>query len=66
MQRLLIGVGLILLILGLAWPWIERLGLGHLPGDIIIERGNFRFYAPLATMLLLSVIISVVLWLWRR
>jgi uncharacterized protein HemY len=63
MSRLLIVFGLVLLALGLVWPWVERLGLGHLPGDILIERENFRLYMPLATALLISVVLSLVLWL---
>lgn len=70
MQRLLITFGLLLLALGLLWPWLGRLGLGHLPGDIRIERPGFTFYFPLGTSvlisLILSVIITIILWLWRR
>ena len=70
MQRLLITLGLLLLALGLLWPWLGRLGLGHLPGDIRIERPGFTFYFPLGTSILisliLSVIITIILWLWRR
>ncbi len=70
MRGLLITLGLLLLIVGLALPWLTRLGLGHLPGDIRIERPGFGFYFPLTTGILLSVILSVVLtlvaWFWRR
>ena len=71
MQRFLILLGAVFLLVGLAWPWLGRLGpdwfrLGHLPGDIVVERPHFRFYFPLATSLLLSVILSLVLWLMRR
>lgn len=63
MSRLLIIFGLVLVALGLLWPWIGRLGLGHLPGDIVVERENFRLYVPLATCLLISIVLSLVLWL---
>jgi uncharacterized protein HemY len=63
MSRSLIILGLVLVALGLAWPWISRLGLGHLPGDIVIERENFRLYVPLGTCLLVSIVLSLVLWL---
>lgn len=64
--RTLIFIGLAIVLVGLLWPLIARLGLGRLPGDIVIERGNFRFYAPLATSLLISLIVTAILWLIRR
>ncbi|MCX7183990.1 MAG: DUF2905 domain-containing protein [Nitrosospira sp.] len=66
MQRLLILLGLLLLLVGLAWPWLSKLPLGRLPGDITIERENFSFYFPLATGLLVSVLLSLLLWWWSR
>ena len=66
MSRLLIGIGLIILLIGITWPWLSRLGLSRLPGDIIIERENFHFYFPLATTIILSIILSAVLWLLSR
>ncbi|KAF2989608.1 DUF2905 domain-containing protein [Methylocystis sp. MJC1] len=66
MPRLLILVGIALIGLGLAWLAAERLGLGRLPGDIVFERGNLRVYVPLATSLLLSVLLSVIFWLFSR
>ena len=66
MQRILIGLGVVLLGLGLLWPWLSRMGLGHLPGDIVIERENFRFYFPITTALLVSVALSVIIWLLRK
>jgi hypothetical protein len=70
MQRVLIIAGATLLILGLLWPWLMRLGLGGLPGDISVQRPGFRFYAPLGSSLLISIVLSLVLtliaWLWRR
>jgi uncharacterized protein HemY len=66
MSRWLILLGVVLVIVGLLWPVLSRLGLGRLPGDIVIERDNFRFYFPLMTSLIISVILSVVLWLINR
>ncbi|MDQ3775946.1 MAG: DUF2905 domain-containing protein [Pseudomonadota bacterium] len=66
MARTLIILGAILLLCGLLWPWILKLGLGRLPGDIVIERGGFRFYFPIVTGLLVSLVVSAVLWLFRR
>lgn len=66
MARTLIILGAILLLAGLLWPWILKLGLGRLPGDIVIERDGFRFYFPIVTGLLVSLVVSAVLWLLRR
>lgn len=66
MQRVLITIGVMLVALGLVWPWIQKLGLGHLPGDIVIERENFRFYFPITTMILVSLVLSLILWLMRK
>ncbi len=70
MSRWLVVIGIALILVGLAWPWLAKLGLFRLPGDIAIERGNFRFYFPITTMLLLSVVLSLVLtlilWLLRK
>ncbi len=66
MAKFLIFAGLVLIGLGVLWMIGERFGLGRLPGDVVIERGNFRFYFPLATSLVLSVVISLLLWLFNR
>ena len=66
MNRLLIALGASLVLLGLGWSWIRRVPLFRLPGDIVIDRPGFRFFFPLTTMLLLSVLISVIAWLARR
>jgi len=63
MQKTLIILGLVILGIGLVWPWLGSIPLGRLPGDIIIERENFRFYLPITTMLLVSGLLSLVLWL---
>ncbi len=66
MSRFLIIVGALLLALGLLWPWIAKLGLGRLPGDIVIHRDGFSLYLPLTTSLLLSGVISLLLWFFGR
>ncbi|HLL27279.1 MAG TPA: DUF2905 domain-containing protein [Xanthobacteraceae bacterium] len=65
-SRFLIVLGIVILAAGLLWPVLAKFGLGRLPGDIAIERENFRFYFPLMTSLLLSIVFSVVLWLANR
>lgn len=64
--RFLVALGLAIALIGLAWPWLSKLGLGRLPGDIVIERGQSRFYFPIVTCLVLSLVASLVLWLFRR
>jgi hypothetical protein len=65
--RLLIVAGLALAGLGLLLSLGGKIpGLGRLPGDFVIERGNFRLYLPLATSILLSLVLTGVLWLLRR
>lgn len=66
MQRFLIVLGLAILVVGIAWPWLARLGLGRLPGDIRIEKDGFGFYFPLTTSIVVSVVLTLLLWLWRK
>jgi hypothetical protein len=66
MARFLIVLGVALVVIGLLWPYLSRLGLGRLPGDIVIERENMSFYFPLVTCLLLSLVFSLVFWLVNR
>ncbi|MFO1103960.1 MAG: DUF2905 domain-containing protein [Methylocystis sp.] len=66
MARFLIVAGLVLIGLGVLWMIGERFGLGRLPGDIVVERDNFHFYFPLASSLVLSLVISLLIWLFNR
>jgi len=66
MQRWLIVLGIVLLVAGLAWPWLARLGLGRLPGDIHIDREGFSFHFPIVTCVIISLVISALLWIFRR
>lgn len=66
MPRLLITLGVLLVVVGLLWPWLSKLGLGRLPGDIVVERENGRFYFPLMTSLIVSLVLSLLFWLFRR
>ncbi|HKH81247.1 MAG TPA: DUF2905 domain-containing protein [Methylovirgula sp.] len=66
MSRILIIIGLAIAAIGLLWPWLARLGLGRLPGDIWVQRGNFTFYAPITTSILVSLVLSLILWLLSR
>lgn len=70
MQKTLIYLGLGLLLIGLTWPWIgavgSKLNIGRLPGDILIEKDGFRLYMPFGSALLISLVLSLVLWLTRK
>ncbi|MBK8131517.1 MAG: DUF2905 domain-containing protein [Porticoccaceae bacterium] len=66
MQKTLIYLGLVLVVVGLLWPWLGRLPLGRLPGDIQIDRPGFRLYIPLGTMLLISAVLSLLASIFRK
>ncbi|HEX5080216.1 MAG TPA: DUF2905 domain-containing protein [Geminicoccaceae bacterium] len=66
MARWLIVLGLVLVAAGLLWPWLGRLGLGRLPGDIVVERDHFRLYLPITTSILISIVLSLILWFLNR
>jgi hypothetical protein len=66
MGQLLITLGVILVLAGLLWPLLQKSGLGRLPGDIVVQRENYRFYFPLASSIVISLILTLVLWLFRR
>lgn len=66
MNRTLIVIGLIIIALGLLWPWLSRLPLGQLPGDIAIRREGFSFFFPITTMILISAALSLFMWLSGR
>ena len=63
MQRLLITLGVVLVAAGLLWPYLSRLGLGHLPGDIAIQGEHGGFYFPIATCILVSLVLTLIFWL---
>ncbi|MGH8149091.1 MAG: DUF2905 domain-containing protein [Steroidobacteraceae bacterium] len=66
MSRLLITLGTILIVAGLAWHWVRRLPIFHLPGDIVIDRPGFKFFFPITTLLILSLVLSILAWWFRR
>ena len=66
LRTLLVTLGIVLVAAGLLWPWLQRLGLGRLPGDIVIERENFTLYVPITTSILISIVLSLVLWFLNR
>lgn len=66
MAKWLIVAGIILVLAGLLWPLLARLGLGHLPGDMHVRREGFDFYFPLTSSILISLLLSLALWLLRK
>jgi Protein of unknown function (DUF2905) len=66
MQRILVISGLVLIAAGVGWRWISRIPFGHLPGDIHIVREGFSFHFPIVTCIVISVVLSVLIWLFKR
>jgi len=66
MSQILITLGGALIVVGLLWPWLQKAGLGRLPGDIVVEKENFRFYFPLVTSIIISLLLSLLFWFFRR
>ena len=66
MQRILIVIGAVVLLAGVLWPWLSKLGLGRLPGDIRIETESGGFYFPIVTSIIISIVLSLILWFFRR
>ena len=66
MQRLLIALGVIFLAAGLLWPWLSKLPLGRLPGDIAIQREGYSCHFPLMTSIIISIVMSLLRWWWRK
>lgn len=66
MTRILVGIGILLIIAGLAWPYIQKIGLFNLPGDIVIRKPNFRFYFPITTSIILSLLLTFIFWLINK
>jgi len=66
MQKILIGIGIIFLIIGLLWPWMGKMPIGRLPGDIVIDRPNLKIYIPITTMIIISIIISLLSRFFRK
>ncbi|MES1982762.1 MAG: DUF2905 domain-containing protein [Pseudomonadota bacterium] len=66
MAKWLIITGIIFVLAGIAWPWLGKLGLGHLPGDVYVERKGFSFYFPITTSIVVSVVLSLIFWIFRK
>jgi hypothetical protein len=65
MQKILIFSGIALIVVGLLWPWVGKIPLGHLPGDIVIDKPGMRIYFPITSMIVVSLVLSLILRLFR-
>jgi len=65
-QKIFIIVGILLVLIGLLFPYLSKLPLFRLPGDIVIDKPNFKFYFPITSMILLSILLSIVMWIIRK
>ncbi|MDY6823232.1 MAG: DUF2905 domain-containing protein [Thermodesulfobacteriota bacterium] len=66
MQKILISTGVIVLLAGLLWPVLDKIPLGRLPGDIIIDRPDLKVYIPITTMIVVSIVVSLIMWFFRK
>ncbi len=66
MQKNLIVLGILIVLVGLLWPWVSKLPFGRLPGDIVVDKPGFKLFFPITSMLLVSGLISLILWLFRK
>ena len=66
MQLLLIILGLLIVAASVLWPWLSKLPIGRLPGDVVVDRPGFKLFAPFTTMIIVSLVVSVIVWLLRR
>jgi hypothetical protein len=65
-QKILIATGIIIVIIGFLWPWISKLPIGKLPGDIVVDKPNFKFFFPITSMIVISLVISFIIWLIKK
>jgi hypothetical protein len=66
MAKTLITIGIVLVIVGLCWPLLQKLNLGRLPGDFVFKSENFKFYFPLTTSIVISVVLSILYWIFKK
>ncbi|MGB9665422.1 MAG: DUF2905 domain-containing protein [Ignavibacteria bacterium] len=66
LQKIFILIGILFLVIGLLFPYLSKLPLFRLPGDIVVDKPNFKFYFPITSMILLSILLSVIMWVIRK
>ena len=65
-QKILIAAGLLIITIGFMWPWISKMPFGKLPGDIVVDKPGFKFFFPITSMLILSLLLSLIIWLFKK
>lgn len=65
-QKILVLIGVVIICIGLTWPWLSKLPFGKLPGDIVVNKTNFKFFFPITSMIIISAIVSFIAWLLRK
>jgi hypothetical protein len=66
MNKTIITIGLVIVVIGVLWPLLSKLPFGRLPGDIAIKKDGFGFYLPITTMIIVSIVLSVIIWFFRK
>ncbi len=66
MQKTLILIGVVIIVAGLGWPWLSKIPFGRLPGDIVIDKPGFKVFFPITSMLIVSALVSLIMWLFRK
>ncbi len=66
MNKTIITIGLVIVVIGVLWPLLSKLPFGRLPGDIAIKKDGFGFYLPITTMVIVSIVLSVIIWFFRK
>ncbi len=66
MNKILVFIGIVIIAVGLLWPVISKMPFGKLPGDIAIKKEGFQLYFPVTTMIIISIVLSVILWLFKK
>lgn len=65
-QKILIAAGILIITIGLTWPWISKMPYGRLPGDIVVDKPGFKFFFPITSMVILSLVLSLIIWLFKK
>lgn len=65
-QKIIVLIGALIILIGLLWPYISKIPLFRLPGDIVVDKPNFKLFIPITSMILLSVILTFLFWLIRK
>ncbi|MCZ7610736.1 MAG: DUF2905 domain-containing protein [Ignavibacterium sp.] len=65
-QKIIIIIGVVIILIGLNWPWISKLPFGKLPGDIVVDKPGFKLFFPITSMIILSLVVSLIIWIIKK